>query len=144
MKILIFCHFSIFSKRQLIPYDALVTVSRFFRRRDAIRFISKSRALDETFRYNPAIMIGERRFVEDMHVYYKMKEKQWLATPSRPLPLTKPPPSILGFNNITIGIAEQFNLEVWYIFYSNSILDVKLRFLLIWKNWHWDAKLELI
>lgn len=102
-----------FSKRPLIPYDPLVTVTRFFGPKQFILFGQKANLLREAFRHNPAITIGKRRNVKDMHIYYN-KTKGWMvmAKPSRPLPLIKPPPSILGFRDISIGLSADSDIEV--------------------------------
>ena len=115
----------------LLPFDVIVTVVRFFGIKEAIRFGIEARVLLRAFEYNPAVMeiLNKQRSVMDMEVHYDEDKYEWTLNGTKALPLVKPPPTILGFSDISIGFSAESDTEVVFLFLACFL---KFLFAQIW------------
>ena len=111
----------------MLPFDILLSIVRFFGRSDAEQFRHAASELDKAFELNPAI-VGARRRVSDMEIFYN--GTNWTVNRTKPLPLVKPPRTIVGFGDISIAFSAQSKTNVsdfnFIEYFTKIIKDYKL------------------
>lgn len=121
--------------RLLLPFDQLVTVVSFFGRNDLMNIAPVARRLNSASYFN-SVISGER-FVPDLTIR-RDRYGSWIATDrwrcnTFPLPVTKPPPQILGFGDIKIEMCEERGiLEVSFATINYS-LSYNLAFYMLYQ-----------
>ena len=106
-----------FSRGKLISLDDLTAVVAFLDLENAIYLGAEAYYLNIASQFNPAVMTisKKKRYVADMEIEYDDKKKKWIVNGGKPLPLVKPPPTILGFGNISIGFSAGSKLGVLFL-----------------------------
>ena len=101
---------------RLISFDCLTEIVKFFGQKEIEKFDGTSLVLFAALAYNPVVS-GER-FVQELSITFCPSKKIWLTDVGPisdpycpPLPLTKPPPTILGFADVFIEFSGYMKLH---------------------------------